>query len=265
MLFASLCWINKGATADLLPDIVTLLQDNAFTLILDSGLFAKLILVVLLGISVTAWAVTLSKYWQFKAVSNSFSRILNSLRPNTEITALYRNAVNKIGGPVGRIMEEGYITLTTHLEWLRSSPNPSLHPAAESGRRNPERDIQSRLEAAANHELSRLSTGLPFLATTVTVSPFLGLLGTVWGVMHTFLSVGQSGSAELSVVAPGIAEALITTIAGLAVAANKIARAQGISESGYRLVLNCEKDAGQEVYHIHMHLLGGRKMSWPPG
>ena len=54
-------------------------------------------------------------------------------------------------------------------------------------------------------------------------------------------------------------------IAGLAVAANKIARAQGISESGYRLVLNCEKDAGQEVYHIHMHLLGGRKMSWPPG
>lgn len=54
-------------------------------------------------------------------------------------------------------------------------------------------------------------------------------------------------------------------IAGLAVAANKIAQEQGISKSGYRLVLNCEKDAGQEVYHIHMHLLGGRKMAWPPG
>jgi biopolymer transport protein TolQ len=75
-----------------------------------------------------------------------------------------------------------------------------------------------RLETAVDSELSQLESGLPFLATVTTVSPFLGLLGTVWGVMVAFLGISQSGSADLSVVAPGIAEALITTVAGLAVA-----------------------------------------------
>jgi biopolymer transport protein TolQ len=83
---------------------------------------------------------------------------------------------------------------------------------------SPERDLHLRLQTALDNEVSHLSGGLTFLSTTTTISPFLGLMGTVWGVMYTFLGIGQTGSAELAVVAPGIAEALIATIAGLLVA-----------------------------------------------
>ena len=78
--------------------------------------------------------------------------------------------------------------------------------------------IHMALEREAAQRVEKLERGLPFLATTGSVAPFFGLLGTVWGVMDAFLNIGLRGTGNLNVVAPGIAEALITTIAGLAVA-----------------------------------------------
>ncbi|MFQ5630710.1 MAG: MotA/TolQ/ExbB proton channel family protein, partial [bacterium] len=80
------------------------------------------------------------------------------------------------------------------------------------------KELRLRLEAGANTEILNLSKGMSFIATVVSVSPFIGLLGTVWGVLQAFLGIGTTGSADLAIVAPGIAEALITTVFGLAVA-----------------------------------------------
>ncbi len=182
----------------------------------NSSLFSKTILLLLLLLSVASWAITLNKHWQFRAALESYMRAINILRPNADLQALYGKLVKEIGGPSGRIFEEGYLTLMAFLE----APGKARYADTTLGSATPtpERDVHLRLQATLDNEISHLSSGLGFLSTTTAISPFLGLLGTVWGVMYTFLSIGQTGSAELAVVAPGIAEALITTIAGLVVA-----------------------------------------------
>ena len=205
-----------------------LLQSGVMDLIWQAGAFAKSILLALLLLSILAWSITLNKYWQFRKFRRDYHRLINLLRPNVDLAAVYIKVIKDRTGPITRIFEEGHITLAQAVDRAastrtRTQEYPSIRPGLAGGvdeRRNhsPEQDLTLRLETAVESELSQLESGLSFLATVTTVSPFLGLLGTVWGVMEAFLSIGQSGSADLSVVAPGIAEALITTVAGLAVA-----------------------------------------------
>jgi len=192
-------------------------------LISQSGPFATGILLSLLGISIVAWSITIAKYFQFKAFNRNFLRIIDTLRPNADLGTVYGNISKHSGSSASRIFEEGYLTLAGYLDGVKQSKSRAVDPAANPSFSYFERDVNMRLQAATESEISNLSSGLAFVATAVTLSPFLGLLGTVWGVMYTFLSIGQFGSAELSVVAPGIAEALITTIAGLAVAIPAVA------------------------------------------
>lgn len=194
-------------------------QEGVVSLIFQSGLFAKLILASLLLLSIITWAITINKYWQFRGITTDFLRLLHSLRPNTEVAAVYQTAVKEIGGPVGRIFEEGFVTIAGYLDPVKSPRGRKLDLAMDGVLPAIEKDVNLRLQTASVTEISSLAAGIPFLATSISLSPFLGLLGTVWGVMHTFLSIGQAGgSADLSVVAPGIAEALVTTVAGLLVA-----------------------------------------------
>ena len=199
-----------------------LLQDNVFDLILHTGVFAKVILLSLAILSVMSWAITLNKYWQFNKFSSDLRQLLNNLRPHIDISSLYNNIIKKRNNPVGKIFEEGYFALKSHVEQLNAEfkKNQSEKTQLDINTKSEvlEKTIQLRLQTSAETELTTLTSGMSLLATAVSVSPFLGLLGTVWGIMYTFLSIGQAGNAELSVVAPGIAEALITTIVGLAVA-----------------------------------------------
>lgn len=191
-------------------------QDGVVSLIFKSGLFAKTILASLLLLSIITWAITLTKYWRFRRINRDTYRLLHSLRPNSEVSAVYHSAVKDIGGPVGRIFEEGYITIGSFFE---SSRGRKLDLTTDGVLPVLEKNLNMRLQTARENEISDLAGGIPFVATAISLSPFLGLLGTVWGVMHTFLSISQSGgSADLSVVAPGVAEALVTTVAGLVVA-----------------------------------------------
>ena len=99
----------------------------------------------------------------------------------------------------------------------REAPGLLQTVAARQERAQPER-LQRLLRQAAQREIDRLQDYLPFLGTTASATPFIGLLGTVWGIMNAFRGIGAAGSASLAVVAPGIAEALITTAAGLGAA-----------------------------------------------
>ena len=107
--------------------------------------------------------------------------------------------------------------------------------------------IHMALEREAAQQVETLEEGLPFLATTGSVAPFFGLLGTVWGIMDAFLSIGLRGSGNINVVAPGVAEALITTIAGLAVAIPAVI--------GYNYFVSQIKEIGDELGHFSSELI----------
>jgi biopolymer transport protein TolQ len=121
--------------------------------------------------------------------------------------------------PLARIYRVAYAELRK-VNKSQSSP-----PEADKGEGTPINydgatvdNIKRALRRAANVELTALTRGLPFLATTGNTTPFIGLFGTVWGIMNAFRGIGLRGSASLAVVAPGISEALIATAAGLAAA-----------------------------------------------
>ncbi|MCG3120697.1 MAG: Protein TolQ [bacterium] len=192
-------------------------------LVAQADLFTQFILLALLGLSILSWSLTLNKYWQYRSFHRDYHRLINLLRPNAELSTIYAKAVKNHPSPVSRVFEEGQITLAA--AWDRQNPAkvkmpeaPMPENLAERGNNALEHDLTMRLETATDIEFSQLESGLSSLATITTVSPFIGLLGTVWGIMNSFLGISSSGSADLAVVAPGIAEALITTVAGLAVA-----------------------------------------------
>ncbi len=208
-----------------LPAVSLALPENGvMDLVAQSDLFVKGILLSLLGMSILSWSITLNKYWQFRSFHRDYHRLLNLLRPNADLPTIYAKAVKNRPSPVNRIFEEGQVTLAAAFDRYAGTRNPAsasgplAESLAERSNNTLEHDLSMRLETATDIEFSQLESGLSSLATITTASPFIGLLGTVWGIMNAFLAISRSGNADLSVVAPGIAEALITTVAGLAVA-----------------------------------------------
>jgi biopolymer transport protein TolQ len=170
-------------------------------LVASSGLFAKFILLLLLGISVYTWAIIVERLRLYLRVQREDSGFLAAFRSSAADPVTAPGSV----GTLARLARVGAATLA-------EPATAALAPAARYER------AQRAMERASGDDLAKLEHHVGFLATAGSVSPFIGLMGTVWGVMSAFLSIGAQGSASLVVVAPGIAEALITTVAGLAAA-----------------------------------------------
>jgi biopolymer transport protein TolQ len=191
-------------------------------LVAQMGLFAKVILLILFFLSVVSWAITFNKIGLFRKVNRETQRFLSVFRNRTNLAQVYRSCVSMRRTPLSRMLEAGYKELTEMSKGRRnphSGPTPSLEFDSQPATGGQKLDvIRMTLERTGAEEINRLESAIVFLATTGNISPFFGLLGTVWGIMHAFASIGVRGSATLAVVAPGIAEALIATIVGLAVA-----------------------------------------------
>jgi biopolymer transport protein TolQ len=150
-------------------------------------------------------------------------RFLRVFRESKNLYSAYEDCRRFPQSPLAALFREGYRELAST---VKGNPGPSLGPppleAAVKGGDVPTEDLLSRVSRSLRHsslrEISGLERMLIFLATTGNVTPFIGLFGTVWGIMDAFHSIGLTGSANLGAVAPGIAEALITTAAGLATA-----------------------------------------------
>jgi biopolymer transport protein TolQ len=170
-------------------------------LVASSGLFAKFILLLLLGVSVYTWAIIVERLRLYLRVQREDRDFLAAFRGSAADPAATPGSV----GTLARLARVGAATLAEPA--TAAAPPPARYERA-----------QRAMERAAGDDLARLERHVGFLATAGSVSPFIGLMGTVWGVMSAFLSIGAQGSASLVVVAPGIAEALITTVAGLAAA-----------------------------------------------
>ncbi len=199
MIFTSL--FGLGFVMDVAPG------KSAWNLIMESGLFAKIVLLILIGFSVISWAIIFWKWRQFSKTKSETSYFLGKFRASENIRSAYASTKSIRNTPFVRIFKASL----SEWEYCRSLGDNILNEEHF-------KLIRDAAERAGEEELSDLGGYIPFLATTANSSPFLGLLGTVWGIMGSFSAIGARGSASLAVVAPGIAEALIATVAGLAAA-----------------------------------------------
>jgi biopolymer transport protein TolQ len=183
-------------------------------LVLDSWLTLG-VLSILLLFSAVSWGIILYKTFAYRGASRQTQSFLAVFRKSSKFSEVQAVCPSLEGSPLVGLFQAGYAELNAQ---LRQTPqaDPSK-PAAPAGRptlRSLEAVDRSLLRASSV-ELSKLERHIPFLATTASITPFIGLFGTVWGIMIAFQQIGVAGSSSLAVVAPGIAEALITTAAGL--------------------------------------------------
>ncbi|MFC1528404.1 MotA/TolQ/ExbB proton channel family protein [Candidatus Latescibacterota bacterium] len=173
---------------------------SVFRLIIDSTLFAKTIFSILLIISVFSWAIMINKYIFVSRYKSELSRFLKTLANQANRGFVEDCCAHFSTGYAKRLP----ILL---LRLIKSKNQGKLTIS-------PEPIINNAIMFEAN----KLKQGMGILASAANISPLIGLLGTVWGVMYSFMSIGEQGTASIAAVAPGIAEALTTTIAGLCAA-----------------------------------------------
>ncbi len=182
---------------------------GVFSIIHSSGWFAKLVLLVLLGFSLVSLTIAIDRWRYFRRAQGHMAHFKRIFRGESLVNL--SSVVDELHeGPMSRLAGAGM----DEYELTFGSAPQANQDVRQAGLDN----VRRALVTAAGEELARAEERLGVLATSGSVSPFFGLLGTVWGVMTSFVAMGMQTSASLAVVAPGIAEALITTIAGLAVA-----------------------------------------------
>jgi biopolymer transport protein TolQ len=193
------------------------LEGNVWTLVVRSGPMAKGVLYVLLAFSVLSWAIILQKVLRFRRVAEATRRFWREFSEKGIDAAARECASSSYSAtPLRALLLAGI---------REGHPSPArseylLDDVERVGGLSAERreGIERAITRSSLVEIASLEKFLPFLATTANVTPFIGLFGTVWGVMDAFLAMGVRGSTNLATVGPGIAEALIATVAGLAAA-----------------------------------------------
>lgn len=160
----------------------------------ETGLVAKAVLLILLLFSVLSWSIILGKWSSLRRARTQSGRFLRAFRKAQRLQDMMAVSEQFKPSPLVPVFENGF-------REYRRSPNITA--------------VQRATQIASSEELSRLERRLPWLATTGAVTPFIGLFGTVWGIIDAFHGLGNVGAATLRAVAPGISEALITTAAGL--------------------------------------------------
>jgi biopolymer transport protein TolQ len=175
------------------------------TLFLNADIVVKTDLLLLLGASVWSWAVIVDKSWRLGAVSRSV-RVHEARAAAANSADELWNATSTAQDPAGQVLLAG----------IRESAVAGSANFESTGERR-ER-VERAMRLALNGELRQLEAHLPFLATLGSAAPFIGLFGTVWGIMRSFAGIAAANNTSLAVVAPGIAEALFATAMGLAAA-----------------------------------------------
>jgi biopolymer transport protein TolQ len=201
---------------------MTVAQIDLIHMISNAGVVVQLVLLLLLFFSITSWAIILIKYRYIKRAFRQSADFTEFFWKSRDLSNAFAKAKQLHGSPLARIFRIGYVELK------KTSQSGGSHGAQSSTAAREDLAFSSKfagidnvkraLRRAINTEMTRMSQMVPFLATTGNTTPFIGLFGTVWGIMNSFAGIGQRGSASLAVVAPGISEALVATAAGLAAA-----------------------------------------------
>jgi biopolymer transport protein TolQ len=183
-------------------------------LILGAGPEVKAVVLILLAFSVLSWAIVLYKVFAFRRIEDQSRTFLDIFRRSSKFSEVQAVCNSLVASPLVGMFQAGYAELNLQLRQPTAAhgspetpaPRPTLKSLAA---------VDRALLRASSMEVNKLEKRVPFLATTASITPFIGLLGTVWGIMTAFSAIGQQGSTDLAVVAPGIAQALFTTAIGL--------------------------------------------------
>lgn len=181
-------------------------RGEVWQLLANTGAVARIVLVLLLAFSVLSWAIILHKYRSFKAArreSQEFLKVFRQSKKLSEIRAFCRSLK---ASPLPEVFQAGYREIENQA-MVGENPGKPRVRSLEA--------VQRALQIAGSGELTQMEQWLTWLATTGAVTPFLGLFGTVWGIIDAFHGMGTAGTASLRSIAPGISEALVTTAAGL--------------------------------------------------
>jgi len=198
---------------------MTASETELIQMIGNAGLMVQSVLLLLLFFSVTSWTIILMKYIYLRRAFQESSRFIDYFWKSRDLSDAFAMAKRMSSSPVARTFRTGYLELKKVTRPAPAEPSDSGQEAGPLGSQFGGIDnIQRALRRAIDMEVSRMTQLVPFLATTGSTTPFIGLFGTVWGIMNSFHGIGLRGSASLAVVAPGISEALIATAAGLAAA-----------------------------------------------
>ena len=178
-------------------------------LVLNASVLVQLVMLLLLGLSLWSWVTVFQKWSQLKAARSKSAVFEQAFWSGTDLNSLYQKVQQEkadkfaISSPLARIFESG---MQAYLKSRQSRPDDSSVWV----------DVARRaMQAAQSRELEALDKGLPFLASVGSVSPYIGLFGTVWGIMNSFRGLANVQQSTLANVAPGIAEALVATAIGL--------------------------------------------------
>jgi biopolymer transport protein TolQ len=185
-----------------------------FEMFMGAGLMAKFVLALLIFLSLGSWATMIGKWLQLRRAREATRKFLAIFRRSSRFSEVNEGAAGLKVSPIVGIFQSGYIEIDAQIKAQRNddrSGGPAYQMKSLGG-------LDRSLRRAVTAEMQALRKGIGFLATTASASPFIGLFGTVWGIMVAFQSIGATGSTSLVAVAPGIAEALINTAAGLAAA-----------------------------------------------
>jgi biopolymer transport protein TolQ len=192
---------------------------NLLGLILRSSPVAKFVLLVLVLFSVASWGVILYKLWTFRRAARQSATFLDVFRKSSKFSEVHAVCKTLADSPLVGIFQSGYAELNTQLRQHGPASVTAQTLAPGVGTTRPTLKSVAALDRALLRasalEVNKLEERVPFLATTASITPFIGLFGTVWGIIGAFEGIGQTASTSLAVVAPGIAEALIATAAGL--------------------------------------------------
>lgn len=194
------------------PQLASAVPSSPLELVLTASAVTKAVLVVLALLSLASWAVMLSKWMTFRRVERSAAAFMKEFHAASRLDAAASLARRSQPSAHTRVLDRALQFLTETRTVSDGSGAPATLSASQV------QALRLVLDAETNEERDALGTYVPFLAMVGSVSPLLGLLGTVLGVITAFLGVARGGSGNLAAVAPGVAEALIATAFALAVA-----------------------------------------------
>lgn len=203
------------------------MKDSIIHLILQAGFVVKSVLIILLFFSIASWAIIFFKQRYFSKANKETEQFMRLFRSTRNLNNLYQSTIGLTLSPIANVFRAVY-TETSQRERAETKRLLRRYNALES---------------------AKLEKYLSFLATTGSTTPFIGLFGTVWGIMNSFRGIGVTGAASLAVVAPGIAESLVATAAGLAAAIPAVIAYNYYLSMARRMIIDME-DFSEDLLYI---------------
>ena len=228
-------------------------QDSILDMVVGSGPVVRAVLLLLVAFSVGCWGIALAKAIEMRRARRQSAKFIDIFWDAKNLATIQTASVDLKESPVAQVFRGGYLELQRLTKVKRG--NPGGEEEQEFGGIE---NVQRAMLRARTQEVTRLERGLTFLATTASTAPFVGLFGTVWGIMTAFRGLSTTTSSSIQAVAPGIAEALIATAVGLAAAIPAVVMYNRFARQVRVLTAEMDGFASEFLNIAERHFLKGR-------